>query len=169
MFWFHNMLSAVSCVMWLASWQMCGLTLHSCFKLIIITFAYCSDIFCQAGLWGMDMWTQVSTYYRSPLDFANFLLIFFLISFFVSFVCKKNNLLSLNAELLPQPDVLLVEVADLLHGEDGKQAGEQDQDDAAVQRKFLNLCFVWEGISSLPYIIGLFTWGKVLYIVIIIS
>ena len=77
--------------------------------------------------------------------------------FFVSFVCKKNNLLSLNAELLPQPDVLLVEVADLLHGEDGKQAGEQDQDDAAVQRKFLNLCFVWEGISSLPYIIGLFT------------
>ena len=44
----------------------------------------------------------------------------------------KTNLLSLNAELLPQPDVLLVEVADLLHGEDGEQAGEQDQDDAAV-------------------------------------
>ena len=44
-----------------------------------------------------------------------------------------KNLLSLNGELLPEPNVLLVEVADL-HGEDGKQAGEQDQDDAAVKK-----------------------------------
>ena len=49
---------------------------------------------------------------------------------FLSFVWKKENLLSLNAELLPEPDVLLVEVADLLHCEDGEQAGEQDQNDA---------------------------------------
>ena len=66
----------------------------------------------------------------------------FLISLFVSCVCWSvcflislfeinKNLLSLNAELLPEPDVLLVEVADLLHCEDGEQAGEQHQDDAA--------------------------------------
>ena len=42
-----------------------------------------------------------------------------------------KNLLPLNGELLPEPDVLFIEVADLLHGEDRKQAGEQDQDDAA--------------------------------------
>ena len=45
--------------------------------------------------------------------------------------------MSLNAELLPQPHVLLVEIADLLHREDGKQAGEQDQDDAAAQEHIL--------------------------------
>ena len=56
---------------------------------------------------------------------------------FVCFNCLfhlfeiNKNLLSLNAELLPEPDVLLVEVADLLHCEDGEQAGEQDQDDRA--------------------------------------
>ena len=42
-----------------------------------------------------------------------------------------KDLLPLNGELLPEPDVLFIEVADLLHGEDRKQAGEQDQDDAA--------------------------------------
>ena len=55
--------------------------------------------------------------------------------FLVQFVWNKENLLSLDAELLPKPDVLLVEVADLLHREDGEQAGEQHQDDAAVSGK----------------------------------
>ena len=46
--------------------------------------------------------------------------------------------MSLNAELLPQPHVLLIEVADLLHREDGKQTGEQHQDDAAGQEHNFN-------------------------------
>ena len=66
--------------------------------------------------------------------------------------------MSLNAELLPQPDVLLVEVADLLHGEDGEQAGEQHQDDAAVQRSIskISLSCLWEDFPVYIYIIGLF-------------
>ena len=52
------------------------------------------------------------------------------VSLFRVFFSYKD-LLSLNGELLPEPDVLFIEVADLLHGEDRKQAGEQDQDDAA--------------------------------------
>ena len=67
--------------------------------------------------------------------------------FFVSCFFSFKDLLPLNGELLPEPDVLFIEVADLLHGEDRKQAGEQDQDDAAVQRKYL---------QNIPFLIGRF-------------
>ena len=66
-----------------------------------------------------------------------------------------KNLLSLNGELLPEPNVLLVEVADLLHGEDGEQAGEQHQDDAAVERRY-NYVFYKSFPCVVKYIRGAF-------------